>query len=65
MSAVTINGGGAPVEAAARTVGYWRGVGRRLRRDKVALACALVLLAIVLAAIFAPFVAPDDPTTGR
>jgi peptide/nickel transport system permease protein len=64
MSAVTINGGGARVEAAARTVGYWRGVGRRLRRDKVALACALVLLAIVLAAIFAPLVAPVDPTKG-
>ena len=64
MSAVTINGGGAPVEAPARTQGYWVGVGRRLRRDKVALACALVLAAIVLAAIFAPFVAPDDPTKG-
>ena len=64
MSAVTIDGGGAPVGPAAKTLGYWGGVGRRLRRDKVALACALVLAAIVLAAIFAPFVAPVDPTKG-
>jgi peptide/nickel transport system permease protein len=64
MSAVTLNGGGASAGTAAKTVGYWRGVGRRLRRDKVALACALVLLAIVLAAIFAPLVAPVDPTKG-
>lgn len=64
MSAVTINGGGAPVEAPAKTQGYWTGVGRRLRRDKVAMACALVLLVIVLMAIFAPLVAPVDPVKG-
>jgi peptide/nickel transport system permease protein len=64
VSAVTINGGGAPVATTAKTIGYWTGVGRRLRRDKVALACAAVLLAIVLAAIFAPLVAPVDPTRG-
>jgi len=59
MSAVSIDGGGAPIGTPARTVGYWAGVGRRLRRDKVALACALVL-----AAIFAPYVAPADPSKG-
>jgi peptide/nickel transport system permease protein len=64
MSAVSIDGGGAPIGMPAKTVGYWAGVGRRLRRDKVALVCALVLLAIVLAAIFAPLVAPVDPTKG-
>ena len=65
MSAVTLTGGsGAPAEAPAKTQGYWAGVGRRLRKDKVALACALVLLAIVLVAIFAPLVAPVDPTKG-
>jgi peptide/nickel transport system permease protein len=50
--------------AAARAQGYWQGVARRLLRDKVAVACALVLLAIVLMAVFAPFVAPMDPTKG-
>src|SRR5262245_34444762 len=64
MSAVTLNGGGAPVVVPTKTRGYWAGVGHRLRRDKVALTCALILLAIVLVAIFAPFVAPVDPTKG-
>jgi peptide/nickel transport system permease protein len=49
---------------AARVEGYWRGVGRRLLRDKVAIACALLLLIVVLAAIFAPWVAPADPLKG-
>ena len=50
--------------AAAAAQGYWTGVFRRLLRDKVAVACALILIAIVLAAIFAPFVAPADPSKG-
>jgi peptide/nickel transport system permease protein len=50
--------------AAAAAQGYWQGVFRRLLRDKVAVACALVLLAILLAAIFAPYVAPEDPAKG-
>jgi len=60
MSAVTFERG-APGAAPARTQGYWGGVFRRLRRDKVALACAFILLAILLMAIFAPLVAPADP----
>jgi peptide/nickel transport system permease protein len=50
--------------AAAAAQGYWTGVFRRLLRDKVAVACALILIAIVLAAIFAPYVAPADPSKG-
>lgn len=41
--------------------GYWRSVGRRLVRDRVAMLCAAVLVLLVLAAIFAPWVAPADP----
>lgn len=41
--------------------GYWAGVGRRLLRDKVAMGAGLVLLLIILAAIFAPYLAPADP----
>jgi peptide/nickel transport system permease protein len=44
--------------------GYWSGVGRRLLRDPVAVAAAAVILTIVLAAIFAPWVAPADPYRG-
>ena len=52
-----------PVRVApgAASRGYWRTVSRRLGRDPVTLVCAAVLLLIVLAAIFAPMVAPFDP----
>lgn len=45
----------------ARARGYWRSVGRRLSRDHVTLCFALIILAIALAAIFAPLIAPFDP----
>ena len=41
--------------------GYWHSVGRRLVRDRVAMLCAAVLVLLVLAAIFAPWVAPANP----
>jgi peptide/nickel transport system permease protein len=44
-----------------RARGYWRTVGRRLRRDYVTLFFALVIAVIALAAILAPLVAPFDP----
>ena len=42
-------------------VGYWTGVGRRLVRDKLAMAALALICLIVLAAIFAPLIAPADP----
>jgi peptide/nickel transport system permease protein len=44
--------------------GYWASVGARLRRDPVAMAALTVILLIVFAAIFAPLIAPADPTRG-
>lgn len=49
---------------ATKARGYWATVGRRLRRDKVSMACALILLLIFLAAIFAPFLHLADPYQG-
>ena len=43
---------------------YWSGVARRLLRDPVAVAAMTVILLIILAAIFAPYVAPADPYKG-
>jgi peptide/nickel transport system permease protein len=40
---------------------FWQTVGRRLARDPVTIICAAILLLIVLAAIFAPLIAPYDP----
>jgi peptide/nickel transport system permease protein len=46
---------------ATRVRGYWRSVGYRLRHDPVTLAFLAVVLLIVLAAVFAPLLAPFDP----
>jgi peptide/nickel transport system permease protein len=44
--------------------GYWASVGARLVRDKVAMVALAVILLIVLAAVFAPLIAPADPYRG-
>ena len=44
--------------------GYWHGVGRRLRRDKVSVACLSVLAFVILAALFAPLLTSYDPAVG-
>ena len=49
---------GAP---ALKVRGYWATVGNRLRYDYVSLFFAFVIVLIVLAAIFAPLIAPLDP----
>jgi peptide/nickel transport system permease protein len=67
MSAVIQTAPGSPADdallpaAAPARGGYWAGVLRRLARDRVAMASAAVLLLIVLAAVFAPWVVPADP----
>jgi peptide/nickel transport system permease protein len=40
---------------------FWQTAWRRLSRDPVALVCGGILLLILLAAIFAPLIAPHDP----
>ena len=55
----------APLTAPVRSAGYWSNVGRRLLRDRTAMAAGGVLLLLVLAAIFAPLIAPMDPLEGR
>ena len=45
--------------------GYWTTVWQRLKRDKVTVAFAVLLAAIILSAIFAPLIAPHDPYKGN
>ncbi len=45
----------------AASTGYLLSVWQRLRRDRVAMVCGAILLLLVLAAVFAPWVAPADP----
>jgi peptide/nickel transport system permease protein len=53
-----------PAAAILRSPGYWVTVGRRFRRDPVAVIAALVVLALILMAVFAPWLAPHDPLQG-
>jgi peptide/nickel transport system permease protein len=47
-----------------KTRGYWGTVGRRLLRDPVSVVCAVIIILIVLAAIFAPYLGLADPYQG-
>jgi peptide/nickel transport system permease protein len=49
----------APIQ---RSPGYWATVWRRFRRDRVAVAAGLVILALLVLAVFAPYIAPQDPS---
>jgi peptide/nickel transport system permease protein len=44
--------------------GYWRNVWSRLYRDKVTMTVTAILIAIVMIAIFAPWVTSHDPYAG-
>ena len=50
--------------ASEHAAGYWTGVWRRFRRDPVSIVCALILAALVLSAIFAPWLGFADPYEG-
>jgi peptide/nickel transport system permease protein len=61
-TAISIPGAATPASATPEPGrGYWTMVARQLRREPVALCSALVLLLIVGAALFAPWLAPADP----
>ena len=47
-----------------RSPGYWATVWQRFRRDPVALGAAAVVIALILVAVFAPLLAPQDPYQG-
>jgi peptide/nickel transport system permease protein len=51
-------------EVVAKGQGYWGGVWKRLRRDPLTIACAVVLLVMLLAIVFAGAIAPHDPYQG-
>ena len=44
-----------------RSPGYWRTVGRRLVRDKVAIGAGIVVCALLLMAVLGSLLAPQDP----
>lgn len=44
-----------------RSPGYWRAVGGRFARDRLAVAAAAVIVGMLLVAAFAPWLVPADP----
>ncbi len=61
MTAMDLIRAPAPLAPVERSPGYWALVLKRLSRDKVAMLALLVIVLLVLAAIFAPYIAPADP----
>lgn len=61
MTVQTVDSPSAPTVQAESALPGRAGLLRRLARDKVAFAASVVLAATVLAAVFAPWVAPYDP----
>jgi peptide/nickel transport system permease protein len=53
--------GGEPAAFRRPSRGYWHTVARRLSRDPVAVACAIILLIVVALALAAPWLGLDDP----
>jgi peptide/nickel transport system permease protein len=51
-------------DAIERSPGYWATVWRRFRRDPVATGALIVILALILMAVFAPWLTPQDPYKG-
>ncbi|PLK48109.1 ABC transporter permease [Uliginosibacterium sp. TH139] len=47
-----------------QTQGYWSRVLRKLAHDPLAMICLAILVLILLGAIFAPWLAPGDPSVG-
>jgi peptide/nickel transport system permease protein len=63
-SSPSLDAGASPAATPAEPGGYWSRVLSQLRKDPVAMASAAILLLIVGAALFAPWISPADPYKG-
>ncbi|MBT9489130.1 MAG: ABC transporter permease [Rubrivivax sp.] len=61
MLNVTVDQSKVPAVAFERSPGYWQTVGRRLMRDKLALAAGIGIFGLLILALFGQFLAPQDP----
>ncbi|MCJ8507378.1 ABC transporter permease [Rhizobium lemnae] len=64
MSAVTTDIDAPVGVLVAKSPGFWSNVLRRLIRDPVAMIALAIIVILVLIAIFAPYIAPYDPSKG-
>jgi len=58
---IAITAPAVPILVLEKSPGYWRSVLTRLLRDKVAMGAGGVVLALLLLALFGPWLAPADP----
>ncbi len=61
ISAPTVSNWEAEALPATQVRSYWQSVGYRLRHDPVTLVFGAIVLAIILTAVFAPWIAPMNP----
>ena len=61
MLHIQVDAAKVPDVATEATPGYWRTVGRRLMRDKVAMAAALLILILIALALLGGLITPADP----
>ena len=61
MLHIQVDAAKVPDVATEVTPGYWRTVGRRFMRDKVAMAAALLILILIALAVLGGLITPADP----
>ncbi|MDQ8726640.1 ABC transporter permease [Bradyrhizobium sp. LHD-71] len=62
QTSIAVAGLGAPLKGKRPvTRSFWQNVFRRLTRDPVTMICLAILVLIIIAAVFAPLIAPHDP----
>lgn len=59
--AISLASGSPGTVAVARSPGYWANALHRLRRDPVAMGAGILILALVVMALLAPWITPADP----
>ena len=61
MLNITVDPSKIPAVGVEKSTGYWKNVGQRFMRDKVAVCAAIVVLILLIMALFGPWLVPHDP----
>ena len=61
MLNITVDPTKVPAVITEKSTGYWRNVGQRFMRDKLAMFAGFIILLLLIMAIFGPWIAPYDP----
>ncbi|MDO9025327.1 ABC transporter permease, partial [Zwartia sp.] len=61
MLNITVDPSKVPAVVMEKSTGYWKNVGQRFMRDKVAVFAGIVILILLIMAVFGPWLVPHDP----